>query len=280
MVENEITQYQELEKYLRFHEALLTIQVQNMQHLVAVLPFKKLNKINVDAAIKNGSPIISPAQIIVEEKELELMFDQIVPLLKQFGDFADDLKKLDDLNDKRKFSLKMLVNQIFERDTNKWLKLSQDLQISSKVLHDIGEYLSKPYLELCSEFFTKKLKNINWERAFCPICGYHPAMAIVHEELNSRLFWCRLCGTEWNYSHSNCPYCANDNPKTLKHIFPPEKSPYRIDGCDECKTFLKVVNHHFIQTSPNFEVDYLKTFHLNLLAIENGYREMNEFICL
>lgn len=278
MTDNLSKQQQLFEKYLRFHEDLFKVHVKNMQRLIAVISFQKLNKIDVNAKIKKGDCIISPQDLMIEEKELENIFDEILPVIRKYCNNQKELNRLEDLSNKRKFSLKLLMKNVLVRKDEDWEKLATELNLSKKLLKKIGEYISAPYLELCSEYFNKKIQTPKWKHSICPICGSYPSMASVNEKLGYRVLWCRLCNTEWKFEQNVCPFCLTEDLKSLKHIFPPEKSPNRIDVCENCKKYLKIVDEQLVSKKPNFIVDYLATFHLDLLAIRNGYTNY-ESIC-
>jgi len=259
------------ERYLSFHEDLFKVQLKNMQRLVAVVSFKKLNQIDVDENIRSAQPIITPQNLLIEEKELEEIFDEILPVIQKFYNNNKDIKRLEDLNDKRKFSLKELLQNILTRDDKFWQQLSKDLKLSQKLLIKVGEFISTPYLELCAEYFNKKLQQYKWDQPICPICGYPPVMALFNSDKNERTLWCHLCDTEWKFNSHLCPFCLNDDLKQVKYIFPPDQSPNRIDACDKCKHYIKTIDDELNPKKTNFSVDYLATYYLDLIAIQKGY---------
>lgn len=260
------------ENYLHFYEDLLNIQVKNMQHLIAVVSFRKLNKIDIDNRIRSGSQIISPGDILVEEKELEQILDSILPVLKRHSINETELVKFEDFYDKRKISLKKMIENVLLRNMSNWNEMSQRYSIAGDFLFEISEYIAMPYLELCSEYFTKKLKNGSWRRATCPICGNPPSMALLQEDLNERIMWCHLCDTEWTYVDKVCPFCGNSELKSIKHIFPPVNSPHRIDACDKCGYFIKTIDERLISTPPKFVIENLRTKNLEIIALSKGYK--------
>ena len=279
MIDNIFRQLQPYEKYLSFHEALFKVQLKNMQRLMSGSSFNKLNKIDVKTKIKKGLPILTPQNLIISEKDLEDIFDAIIPVIKKFYSGCEELKRLVDLNDKRKFSLKRLTENILLRDEAGWQTLSTELNLSTTILMKIGEYISTPYLELCSEYFAKKINKSTWEQPFCPICGGQPSMALVGEKKDHRILWCRLCDTEWKYKENVCPFCNCDDLKKVKHIFPPGKSSHRIDACDNCKRYLKTIDERFISEKQSLVIEYLSTYHHDLLALKKGYNiPINPFL--
>ncbi len=275
MIENTRDPQYLYDNYLRFFEDLLTIQVKNMQHLIAVVSFRELNKIDVDDRIRNGGQIISTNEILVEEKELEHIFDSILPVLKRYLINKKELGKFEDFYDKRKISLKEMIENVLTRNINKWHEMSQRYSIASEFMFEISEYIAMPYLELCSEYFNKKLKKDTWRRSTCPICGSPPSMALLQENVNEKIIWCHLCDTEWTFSDKVCPFCENEDLKSIKHIFPPVSSPYRIDACDKCRYFLKIIDAQLISKPPQFVIENLRTKDLETIALSKGYKSYN-----
>ncbi|MBD3287494.1 formate dehydrogenase accessory protein FdhE [candidate division KSB1 bacterium] len=260
------------DNFLRFHEDLLNIQVKNMQHLIAVISFRNLNKIDLDSRIQNGGQIITSGEILIDEKDLEHIFDSILPVLRRYSQNKKALSAFEDFYDKRKISLTEMIENVVTRDITKWNEMSQRYSIPENFLIGIGEYIAMPYLELCSEYFNKRLKNGSWLRPSCPICGSSPSMALLQEDLNERILWCHLCDTEWRFSDKVCPFCENQDLSSIKHIFPPVNSPHRIDACDKCGYFLKIIDDQLITKYPKFVIENLRTIKLEQIAINKGYK--------
>lgn len=272
MTENIFGQQQFYEKYLSFNEALLKAQVKNMKRLMASVSFEKLSKIDVQARIKSGRHIIDPRDIVIEENDLEELYDRILPIVKKYYGENEELKRFDDLNDKRKFSLKVLVENLLLRNEDNWQSLSEKLNLSKNTLLKMAEYISAPYFEMCAEYFNQKFRLENWKQSFCPICGNEPSMAMVNEKKGYRVLWCCLCETEWRFKENVCPFCWCNDLKKIKHIFPQNSSSHRIDACDNCKKYLKTIDGQMITKVPNFVVEHFATYRLDILAHEKGYK--------
>lgn len=80
-----------------------------------------------------------------------------------------------------------------------------------------------------------------WVFGHCPTCGSEASVAsLIHTNRGrERFLFCAHCGCRWSYKRIGCPYCDNDDPKTLgvKEI-DGEKS-VRLDFCDKCKSYIK-----------------------------------------
>jgi FdhE protein len=260
------------ETYLEFHEKIFTTHVKCMHHLVAVLPFEKLNQIDITARLTENKPILNEDNLIIEEEDLEYIFDFIFPTFKKyFHRGKEQILRLEELNDKRKISLgKLIVAQVIG-DENPFKAISKKYDIPASLLEKVVEFVSSPYLELCSEFFNKKLAKYKWKQSFCPICGNIPTMAMVNENKSKRDLWCRFCDTTWSFHEMVCPFCQNNDISTQNIVFLSDKKPVRIDSCNKCNNYIKTINEILLQQRPNFSVKNVETIYLDLLARNLGY---------
>ena len=264
--------------YIEFHEKIFNVQLKCMQHLVAVLPFKKLSSIDIAARLSAKKPILNNNQLLIDDKNLETIFDNIFPVLKEYS-FRNkkQLLKLEELNDKRRFSLKQLVLGLISNDKHFITDIAQRYDISPQILELVGELIAAPFLELSAEYFTKTLSKFHWREPFCPVCGNMPSMAKINEQNRVKILWCRFCDTTWTFFDKVCPYCMNENIETQKFIFPSNNKPVRIEACDKCQNYLKTIDGSIVLGEINFSVTNVATYYLDLLAKKHGYNLNNYF---
>ena len=264
--------------YIELHEKILNVQLKSMQHLVAVLPFQKLNSIDISARLANKMPILSNEQILIDDKNLETIFDNIFPILKKYSShYKEQFLYLEELNDRRKFSLKLLVMGLVNKDKQTINDLALKFNISRQILELVSELIAAPYLELSAEYFTKKLSKYHWREPFCPVCGNLPSMAKINEQDQVKTLWCRFCDTTWTFFDKVCPYCMNAEVESQKFIFISNGKPLRIEACDRCKNYLKIIDGRIAMGEINFSVVNIATFYLDLLAKSHGYNLNNYF---
>jgi len=273
MIESYKEQQQYFRTYLHFHEEMMKVQVKNMQYLVAAISFDKLHRIDFNKIIDDGGYLINPHHILVEENDLEFIFEKILPIMKKYYKNQNELNLFEDYNDKRKLSLKQIMKNVLDKDKSVWNSSTKKYSISSHFMKKIGEYIATPYLELCSEYFSDKISAMRQNLPHCPICGRYPSMAYLKKDDEVKVFWCHLCNTEWKYKQDICPVCLNQDPKKMIHIFPRDSSFSRIDACDNCKTYMKVIDGQLQSKKPQFMVEYLKTYKLDLIAMRYGYQK-------
>ncbi len=264
--------------YLEFHEKIFETHVKCMQRLIAVLPFQQLNQIDIAERINQQKPILHASNLIIGDKELEDIFDDIFPIVKEFSyRQKESLLRLEELNDRRKISIKELVIAQVFGDKQKFSEIAEKYDVPATLLQRIFEFVASPFLELCAEFFTKKLSSFDWNQPFCPICGNKPSMARVNDQANTRFLWCRFCDTNWQFQDMVCPFCDCHDLRTIKIIFPSDRKPFRIDACDSCKNYVKTVDELIADKKFNITVSYVETLYLDFLAKHCGYQLPNHF---
>jgi len=101
-------------------------------------------------------------------------------------------------------------------------------------------------------------------------------------EGGKRILVCHRCETRWPFRRIVCPFCGNDDHKLLGYLtLAGEESGegaeggagarVRLDTCDSCRTYLKVVDLRVGGTIFP-EIEDLLTPRHDLAASQQGYR--------
>lgn len=264
--------------YVEFHEQLFEIHVQCMKQLIAVFPFEKLNQINIADRLLQRQSVLTADDLVIDDNALEKVFDLVFPVIKQYSyRHKESIVRLGELYDKRKISLKDLVSTLLSGDASRVMSISEQYDIPAVLMQQVIELVGAPYVELCAEFFNKKISRFDWHEPTCPICGNHPAMAKVNEQSHKRWLWCRFCDTTWSFPEMTCPFCISQDRKQIQLIFPLDNGPFRIDACNNCKHYLKTIDEMIAPEPINFSVGNVATFKLDLLAKNHGYHLPDHF---
>jgi FdhE protein len=90
---------------------------------------------------------------------------------------------------------------------------------------------------------------------------------------------CSFCSTEWYFKRLMCPFCGNEDQNSLKYFFVDESSPvekpaFRVDVCDNCKSYIKTLDERKLSESekPDLYLENLGTLYLDILAQRDGYK--------
>ncbi|MEN6467197.1 MAG: formate dehydrogenase accessory protein FdhE [Syntrophaceae bacterium] len=138
----------------------------------------------------------------------------------------------------------------------------------------IGFFLEeslRPAMELTAERYASIIPNSGWSEGYCPVCGKDPKIGTLKEEEGRKFLFCNQCGTEWLFRRINCPFCGNEEQKNLSYFTVNSDERYRVDVCDACKRYVKIVDLRNSNKDADLDVEDIATLHLDMLANEEGY---------
>ena len=123
-----------------------------------------------------------------------------------------------------------------------------------------------------------------WDRGYCAVCGAWPALAELVGAEKRRVLRCGRCGTAWSWLILLCPYCGNDDHRTLGTLIPeavrpgsaspPASEPRskdRVDVCERCHGYVKAVATFTSVPTPRLAAEDAATVHLDIGAHDAGY---------
>jgi FdhE protein len=128
----------------------------------------------------------------------------------------------------------------------------------------------RPSLEVVAQKYTDRIARSGWSEGYCPICGKEPKIGQIRGE-DGRFLFCNQCGFEWHYLRIKCPFCGNEEQQSLAYFTVEGDEQYRVDVCNECKRYIKIVDFRESKREPNLDVEDIATLHLDILANEEGY---------
>ena len=126
-----------------------------------------------------------------------------------------------------------------------------------------------------------------WYRGFCPVCGSWPTLAELVGSERRRVLRCGRCGTGWSWIVLLCPYCGNDDHRTLGMLHevadqakdgpvplgePAAAAGARVDTCERCHGYLKAITAFSSYPAVRLAAEDVATLHLDIAAAEAGYR--------
>ncbi|KAB2953381.1 formate dehydrogenase accessory protein FdhE [Heliorestis acidaminivorans] len=152
-------------------------------------------------------------------------------------------------------------------------KKGSALSIDQPLLHYLIRAMLKPYLLASAKALGDIFSTQEWNEPICPHCGSEPSMGrLSTEEHGKRYLFCSTCETEWPFRRVVCPFCANEDQYTLPIYYVEEERHYRIEGCDQCKRYLKTVDerHYPKKESLDLYEEDVATVQLDLVAREKG----------
>ncbi|MCZ7574845.1 MAG: formate dehydrogenase accessory protein FdhE [Ardenticatenaceae bacterium] len=126
-----------------------------------------------------------------------------------------------------------------------------------------------PWLEQAAALILPRLPLALWRQAYCPICSGAPDFAAIEPDGKHRTLLCERCRAEWPVPVGFCVFCGEDDPTLLGYYSSPDET-YRLDVCDRCGHYLKVILRRAAPAAL-LPAERLLTPGLDLLAAEEGY---------
>jgi len=111
-----------------------------------------------------------------------------------------------------------------------------------------------------------------WRRGYCPVCGCLPSLLFLQGR-GERKGLCSWCGTRWTLNRIQCPFCSNRCQDSLGYACVEEEPRSRIDHCNLCRAYFKVLDVRELVEEPYFPLLEWTTLHLDLLAQRAGWKQ-------
>ncbi len=173
---------------------------------------------------------------------------------------------------RERFPMERLLRHAASGDCAFVRTLARVLAVDPALLDVVAQNAVKPALQAWSLQLAPLVRGSAWERGYCPVCGARAALAELRGSELSRHLRCGRCGADWAVRRLLCPFCGNENPSSLGFLHtgdPIEKA--RVEVCDGCREYLKVVTTFEAGASEDVLVEDLTTLPLDYAARAQGY---------
>jgi FdhE protein len=165
-----------------------------------------------------------------------------------------------------------LITESFNpQATEKETLEDEDAENSFDLVELFIEESLRPALEKVVQLYGDAVGKLEWSEGYCPICGREPKIGEIRSDEGTRYLFCNQCGFEWGYRRIKCPFCGNEEQQTLAYFTIEEDDRYRVDVCNECKRYIKIVDFRNTREKADLDVEDIATLHLDMLANDEGY---------
>ncbi len=236
--------------------------------------------------IDNGISLIDPSEFIIDSKQAKELLIQLCNIAKKRAPHLNDsaekiITKLSNNN----FEVEPLFSSLLKNDYEVLKNISKHLDINEDILLFFGFEAISPCIQNCSEqlshYFksSRDVKQIQegkesvWKKGTCPICGNIAQMGCFSQNGEKYLI-CSFCLHRWKTSRMGCSLCQNREKDKQHYFFNEEEKEYRVDLCDNCKQYVKIVDLRELTRTFYPPLEQLCTIHLDMQAEEQGYRSL------
>jgi len=258
---------QPLPTYLELFRQIIDVQKQsNIPDLSQSLA--KLKE-KVPHSPGKRKPVISFDDLVIDWTETKDLLQKVVRLTKEYlAPTFEETAELDRICTDHKLA---------ENMSKSWFEAGTASGKGSKST-DIGPLIASvlqatfyPLLTTYSNELSPMIKQESWYQRYCPICGGSPDLAFLDKERGARWLLCSRCDTKWLYHRLVCPYCGNDEQKTLA-FFTDDKGLYRLYVCDKCHHYIKAIDTRKSETEILLPLARVLTLDMDRQAQEMKYQ--------
>jgi len=222
--------------------------------------------------LESGRSVLRASEYRFAPKACKEVASVLLDLLrKRLPDREDALGRIQGAFAAGEIPPKDFVSLVFRGRSEEILGAAKRLGVDEGLLTFIAVYLARPFRAQAALELTREVDLGKWHRGHCPVCGNWPALAHIQSVEGRRTLWCLLCGTHWPYGRLQCPYCLNEDQEALNLISAEAEPSFRAHTCARCGKYIKEVMSALSAEAFSFDVFYLGTRALDLLAASAGF---------
>ncbi len=226
---------------LKLYRDIFAAQRKHLSLLDVTMP--PLDDREIDSRLLAGTPLIDPEQLVIDYVTFNRLFQELKGILARKSRKADarDLKFLKNVE---------LSEDDVEQLGRAWLEGREEFLTSRTEELDVD--FSVLFLLLHATFsvcFRKLAGELHpladldqCPGADCPVCGAPPVMGFHRDGDGLRVLECSLCGSRWGTPRMICLFCGSPDQKKLKYLFVNEDQSRRIQACENCRTYIKIID--------------------------------------
>ena len=110
----------------------------------------------------------------------------------------------------------------------------------------------------------------------CPVCGSPATASHVAAasgiDGRSREQYCSMCGTVWPFERMRCGVCGTENATRLHYFHVEGDSSHRLQNCDECGQYQRMVFEEDLSIPLCMEVEDVVMAKLDAIALDPRFR--------
>jgi len=168
--------------------------------------------------------------------------------------------------------IESLFRNLLSDDDAYFQNTSERLGCDRNTLAFLAYNSLKPAVMTCAEQLAGYLSDqTDWEKGTCPVCGHLPAIGLLGRE-GRRSMVCSFCWHQWPLPRLFCPFCDNTDSRTLSYLFSEGEKPYRLDCCEQCGRYTKVVDTRTANRAVYPALEQVASLHLDIKARQAGFK--------
>lgn len=253
--------------FLVFYEKLFIAQVVSKKQ-TSLTPIEIAPDV-LSIKIEEGFPLISVRDFAIDFKSATSLLQSICRIsINDNGGYKETATALLNAMEKDELDVKQLFSSILNGEASFLNAGAKMGGIDKNVLGVLAYYSIQPALNLSAEQLSTYLDPDNpIEKGYCPICGSFPGLSTLEGE-GQRFQYCHFCWLKWPSKRLCCPFCENQDSRSLHYFYSESEIGYRVDVCDKCKKYIKTIDLRKIRHPLYPPLEQVTTLHLDMKAKE------------
>jgi len=229
--------------------------------------------IELDSArYAQGVPVLDKDAFAVSWAPLKKAADRILPAMeKGFPAIRDQLSALKQAIEQANADSDLLAVSFTSGDGDLTCAMAEKLGIDSTVIEFVLSQLKKPFAEKVAESLPPLPADAHWHKGYCPLCGSWPELSYLGGKEGRRWLRCSLCGHEWTFMRTQCPFCGTDDLDKIELIFQEDRKYERAELCHVCKKYVVSMDLRELAEDVPHEAAALGLVYLDMLAQQRGF---------
>ena len=254
---------------LDLYALILEEQARIRPQLKIIVP--EVNKKLVRSRLDRGLPLLGEEGFAIDLEAAQRLFYTLSAICQgATPKMGAEIPRMREAAEQGALALRDLLGRHYDMSYLK--QAAERCGVDQGILSFLVRTSVRPCLEIQMEQLRGLVDLEAWLQGKCPLCGSLPQMAQLKDEEGKRYLQCSLCGCQWRWERIACPYCSNKAFDLLHYLCSDEEEAYRVDLCDQCKGYIKTIDSRKLDYEPFLDLEDILTIHLDILALEKGYR--------
>ena len=261
----------DLEDALALQELLLRTTLSSARPpIVHSFPFPREVAI---VRLQQGIPLLHDQPVLIDVEFAADLFSRLVEELERRdgADLRDRLNLL--IQGAARIDPQQLFSEAFVQHSHHLAQIAHGARVDAELLETLARGAVRPLLNVYAQRLLPHVEHAEaWNRGYCPVCGGWPVLGELRGVELAQWLRCSACGSGWRTQRLVCPYCSNNDYRTLGTLTLEGEQRFRIAVCERCRGYLKVGNAFDPTPAELLALDDVASLHLDIAAIERGYQ--------
>ncbi len=274
---------------LDFFEGLFKLQQERADGVSDGLEYEGLPAEEAEAAYLAFEPMLEKAPVTIDEVKFfgtcMRIADYFVENAGLEPDVAEALAAIDWYKLVAKFDLKRAGSkppEFIEACLKDFDSFGIGGEVPSSLVMMVVSFALRAHVQPAAEKLfdavPKDIKNSAQREhpLTCPVCGSHAVASHVAAGVGidgrAREQYCSMCGTVWPFERMRCGVCGTENASRLHYFHVEGDSSHRLQNCDECGQYQRVVFEEDLAIPLCMEVEDVVMAKLDAIALDPRFR--------